>query len=140
MTSTKLRTRNNNGETVTVHHCPSWCEDHATYLDESKGLLEDDDIRTHRSIPHEGHLHEIRFGNGHIARDGGGIWMLEVHRTELAKGFYTAPALVSLAVINDGLGENSRTFIELTSGDVRVLAAQLVAMADKIDMSRESRG
>jgi hypothetical protein len=73
------------------------------------------------------HLRELREGDNEVIREGGDSWNLEVGQQPNGWPFsslYTAPAGITQAC---GL--------LITSGEARVLATQLVAAADRLDLA-----
>lgn len=122
--------------------CPHWCsrEAHVSYALENDGTLDAAEATAHGAQGGEAVLPEIRNSVSHrIERDGGGTWELRV-RQELREPFtersgYASAPMVQLHVSDRGLVGMSAV-INLTTGELRVLAAHAVALADRVDLGR----
>lgn len=132
MTATDNRTF----EVELPEHCPAWCSrNHAEYFAENVGLLSQTEVSTHYAYAGEDHLHQLSNPIDHrIEREGGGDWSLEIHQLPhpTSSGGHNGPPLIELAVRAPSRVRPNQ--IEMTSGDARVLAATLLAAADRIDL------
>lgn len=112
-------------------HCPPWCDrEHAVALAEGCGW---ETSQKHRMGAGGDCLDEIRGqGGGRVMRPGGGGWNLHAEQTPMYGGGYLTAATVNIIV--DSPDRKSRIELALTSGEARVLARQLVALADRLDL------
>ncbi|WP_375481262.1 helix-turn-helix transcriptional regulator [uncultured Jatrophihabitans sp.] len=122
-------------------HCPKWCDrdQHLQFAEESEGLYTADEISAHYRHGGNHSLAELRNGVSHeIERDGRGTWTLTTrqHLREPWRGHagMASPPLVELFVTDPGLGSGYRATLNLTTGEARVLAAQIVALCDRVDL------
>lgn len=123
--------------TIEIEHCPAWCKDHLDYVDENQGLLTAADASTHRRHGADVVLDEIRKPNGsEVTRDGGPRWEITAvqRMREPFTGYvgYETPPLIELLVADSGLGLTP-AFIEMTTGEARVMAAHLLRLCDTVD-------
>jgi len=111
--------------------CPSWCtQGHLRALREGNSL---EAAAEHLGRGTSGHLAEIRSpGDGRLTRQGGGSWELVTVKEPMADGFgqRTEPAVEF--ELRDGRPQDAR--VRLTSGEARILAAQLIHAADQLDL------
>jgi hypothetical protein len=113
------------------NHCPSWCDGndaHAVPLSEGCGW---EDAQQHSASGPGEVLSEIRHA-GRTCREFGGGWNMHLQQQPLPMGGYAGPPFVHVAL--DGPAAGERLTLQLTSGEARVLARQLVAMADRLDL------
>ena len=112
---------------------PSWCDvsNHQAMLD---GLVDPDpaDVRKHWAMGGEGLLLELRWAH-RLIRDYGGSWVLSIEQQPLDDDESGAGGwpFIQLSVIEPGRGDEAR--LTLTEGEARVLAAQLLEVADRVD-------
>lgn len=113
-------------------HCPPWCaQEHAVAL--AEGCSWESAQKHHRGAGGDC-LDELRNSqDGRVMRPGGGGWNLHAEQTPMYGGGYLTVATVNLAV--DSPDRKGRIELALTSGEARVLARQLVALADRLDLS-----
>ena len=111
--------------------CPSWCtQGHLRALREGNSL---EAAAEHVGQGTSGYLPEVRSpGDGRLTRQGGGSWELVTVKEPMPDGFgqRTEPAVEF--ELRDGRPHNAR--VRLTSGEARVLAAQLIHAADQLDL------
>lgn len=115
--------------------CPEWCN--GTHL---QYYLDDPDLPLEDVLEHfgSGPAHRMpvlqNVVDGRVMRPGGGGWDLILRQEcfDVDQGWYEKP-VVELDVNAKNDDAYDAVFVRLTSGEARVLAAQLVMMADKID-------
>jgi hypothetical protein len=111
--------------------CPSWCtRGHLRALNEGNSL---EASAEHVGRATGGHLPELRsHGDGHLTRRGGGSWELVTVKEPMPDGLgqRTEPAVEF--ELRDWRPQDAR--VQLTSGEARVLAAQLLHAADQLDL------
>ncbi|UQX87119.1 hypothetical protein M6D93_12490 [Jatrophihabitans telluris] len=112
--------------------CPKWCTKNHTAEFEEGGEEDMPYVLQHFDWPSSQVLSELRNSyDDRVERAGGGSWDIVLAQNSLPsthKG-YNGPPIVQLDT-RDSM--TTSTSLLLTSGDARVLAAQLIA-ADKID-------
>ena len=113
---------------------PGWCE-----ISSHQDVLNDfvhpyrAHVRTHWARGGEGLLPELRWGERSI-RDFGGTWALHIEQQPLCdddKSGTSGWPFIHLWVAAPGYYQANLT---LTGGEARTLAAQLLEVADKVDM------
>jgi hypothetical protein len=111
-------------------HCPSWCDrTHAEALVEGNGW---EDSQVHRTYGGGDCLTGLTHAERPV-RDWGGSWNLDAQQRPLNEhGGFWGPPLITLGV--SSAAADLYTNLELTSGEARVLARQLIALADKLDL------
>jgi len=138
--STILRDSTRQTITLPTRH-PSWCN-----IGSHQGVLDDlldgndepldeeevDRVRKHWAMAGEEHLHAIHSGDD-VVRDEGGHWDITLEQQLDIHGHAGLP-LITFHTMDLGL-VGSRCILTITSGEARVLAAQLTAAADKIDLT-----
>jgi hypothetical protein len=113
--------------------CPSWCNgEHAQSLAEGNGC---EDSQEHQGDSHEHMLEEHRNPVDHrVTRTGGAKWsMCPRLRPRTRHGGCLDEATVRLEV-EDAVYTKQLT-LELTSGEARIMAGQLLNLADALDLS-----
>ena len=112
--------------------CPSWCDGdaaHAVPLAEGCGWA---DSQQHSASGYDVGLPEILYA-GRPCREFGGGWDTHVEQRPLGRdGGYWGPAFIH-AVFREP-DNRKRATLQLTSGEARVLARQLIALADRLDL------
>lgn len=120
--------------------CPAWCDrdEHIEYVKENDGVLTAADAVSHRAHGGDAFLWELRTVRGGIARDGGSGWTLDVGQQMLEPGSaytgYAHEPLIELGARHATLSESAT--ISMTTGEVRVLAAHMLALCDRVDLAR----
>ncbi|HWI43272.1 MAG TPA: hypothetical protein VNS81_06600 [Nocardioides sp.] len=112
-------------------HCPKWCDrGHETAVVETGDWIA---AQEHVHCGPGGYLPEIRNAiDKRTTRAGGSGWNLDIRQRPIdARGGYLDDDTVNL-IAHDA--DNKLVTLELTSGEARVLARQLEAMADRIDL------
>lgn len=111
-------------------HCPSWCEGgHAQAFAEGCGW---ESSQEHTGDGGGAVLTELAYA-GRPVREWGGGWNLRAMQRPLGpSGGSWGPPLIRLHVDESDL--HRRVEIALTSGEARVLARQLEALADRLDL------
>jgi hypothetical protein len=111
--------------------CPSWCtQGHLRALHEGNSL---EASAEHVGRGTSGHLPEMRsHGDGRLTRPGGGSWELVTVQEPMADGFGHRMEPAVEFELRDGRPQQAR--VRLTSGEARVLAAQLLHAADQLDL------
>lgn len=111
--------------------CPSWCDrEHAVALAENPN--EWAFAQAHFAAGTGECLSEITYA-GRPCRPWGGGWDLYVEQEPLHEnGGAWGPALIHLDAREPDFEQ--RVMLKLTSGEARVLARQLVAYADRVDL------
>lgn len=111
-------------------HCPSWCADeHAVVLAETGDWPT---AQAHHRHAGEGVLSEIRnCHDGRVERPGGGSWNLAAEQTPMRGGGELTVETIRLEVHSK---THDHVTLPLTSGEARVLARQLEAIADRLDL------
>jgi hypothetical protein len=111
--------------------CPSWCtQGHLRALHEGNSL-EASAEHIGRSVC--GHLPEVRsHGDGRVTRRGGGSWESVTVEEPMLDGFGHRMEPAVEFELRDGRPHEAR--VRLTSGEARVLAAQLLHAADQLDL------
>lgn len=108
-------------------HCPPWCtENH--YAAAAEG---NEEVR-HYSVALDGVAHVLRnHVSGEVVRDTGGSWDMTIFQQVRADG-HGSPAWLDFSLT----GHDGRTGIglSLSGGEARAMAAQLMALADKMDL------
>ena len=108
-------------------YCPAWCKEHADYVLENWGLLTAEEIHTHRSHGIDDFLADLANPVSHqVTRPGGGHY--DAH---IRCGSRTGEAVIQFALFTL---RGPRVDLDLTSGEVRTMAAQLLKLADIIDL------
>lgn len=118
--------------------CPPWCDrGHVEYGRENDGLLPAVAVTEHRGGSGEGSLDELRnYVSGSVFRVGGAHWDVSIAQ-ELQPPYdrgsgYATPELVELHIASH---EARNAQMSMTTGEARVLAAQLLALADRVDLA-----
>jgi hypothetical protein len=107
--------------------CPPWCaRGHMRAFQEGASL---ERACEHVGRGNAGYLPEI--GDGRVTRPGGGAWELVPVQEAAPDGEQTSGAAVEME-LRDGGPDPAR--VRLTSGEARVLAAQLAHSADQLDL------
>lgn len=120
--------------------CPDWCiSDHERALREGCHV---ESARTHMSADRGGALNTITDpDHGHVYRPGGGMWQVSMDADPGDDGVATGYPLIEFETSRwDDAGEKRqlrRVALDLTSGEARVLASQLVWLADAADLPRQ---
>jgi hypothetical protein len=122
-------------DAVTDH--PYWCDvdEHLSYVDESVGLdgVTAAELSVHRSHLHEHFMVAIRNeATGLLERRGGARWSAHVQQDPTIPGGYGGPPTIQFTVSTIRRAEWVK--LPLTSGEARILAAQLEHLADLIDL------
>lgn len=118
--------------------CPSWCSGGPEGHQEA--LMEGCDVESasvHLSPDLTGSQGEIRnYVSGDVSRHGKGGWRVQLRQQ--ARGRFDEMALieVELHVRTDAAPSYVHTELELTTGEARQLAAQLLHLADQEDLRR----
>ena len=111
--------------------CPAWCaRGHMRALKEGASL---EAASEHVGRPIGGYLAEIRNpANGRLTRPGGGGWEVVTAAEPMPNGLdhRTEPAVE--IELRDPRAQAAR--VRFTSGEARVVAAQLVHAADQLDL------
>jgi hypothetical protein len=111
--------------------CPPWCvRGHMRAFEEGASL---EAASEHVGRPGGGYLAEVRSAaDGRLTRPGGGGWEMVIAAEPMPNGVghRTEPAVEF--ELRDGGPQSSR--VRFTSGEARVLAAQLVHAADQLDL------
>lgn len=121
--------------------CPPWCEGgHAEALSEGNSW---EDSQEHRGGGFGDVLQELRnpIDKRVTRRAAGAGWDLGLRQRPggpdgLSKGDEPRVVLEASSDLND---DYKRVELHLTSGEARVMAAQLIALADALDMPRYKR-
>lgn len=111
-------------------YCPDWCDGgHAEALADSGDWS---DAQEHVGGGPGGYL-ELLLNpiDKRVMRPGGAGWDLDIRQRPMKGSGFLDEATVNLCVSDHG---RSRLELHLTSGEARVLARQLAAMADRIDL------
>ena len=113
-------------------HCPSWCDnDHAEVFADSEDW---EAAQEHVGGGPGGYLSVMLNPiDKRVIRAGGAGWDLDIRQRAMESGGFLDEATVNLDIRPAG-GPASRAQLQLTSGEARTLARQLVAMADRIDL------
>jgi len=111
-------------------HCPTWCEgQHAESYAECGDW---EGAQLHTRGGGGGVLSQITYAGRHC-RDYGAGWDLTATQRPLGPTLgYWGPELIELEVYDEGFQNKVR--LSLTTGEARVIARQLVAMADLLDL------
>lgn len=114
-------------------NCPSWCDSgHAQACHEFDDLAA---AAVHMSADFSHYLPTMtRAGN--VEREGGGRW--DVHLVMTPRDVMTNPlglSLVRVRLDEDYGAGHGHVELDLSTGEARTLAAQLLALADKADLS-----
>ena len=113
--------------------CPSWCDKaHTDALAEGTGW---EDSRQHRTSGGAEVLTELGYADRPVRVWGAGWDLTAKQRPSTRGGGSWGPPLIGLDVNESSIVPGRRAAIELTSGEARVLAAQLAAMADRLDLT-----
>lgn len=121
-------------------YCPEWCDrHHVEYATENEGILDARDVTAHFSGARDEYLREIRNPvNKDIERGGGGGWNLVVRQYLRAPYAdhcgYASPPLIELHVRDRS--SDSQASLAMTTGAIRVFAAHLIALCDRVDLPR----
>jgi hypothetical protein len=124
---------------IELGHCPNWCDQHhVEYATENEGILDAREVTAHYGNGGQEFLPEIRNSvDKRIERDGGGMWNFAVRQylqePYTAGSGYASQPLIEFVVSDRGKGQTA--VLEMTTGEVRVLIAQLRAVVDKVDLS-----
>ena len=150
--STILRDSTRQTITLPTRH-PSWCNigSHQGVLndlldgnDEPLDEEEVDRVRKHWAMAGEQYLRAIHMGDDHksphntseCVRDAGGHWDITLEQQPDIDDIHGRAGLPFILFHTMDLGlVGSRCILTITSGEARVLAAQLTAAADKIDLT-----
>ncbi|HWJ12003.1 MAG TPA: hypothetical protein VNS46_21650 [Nocardioides sp.] len=111
-------------------HCPSWCDgDHAEVYADS----EDWEAAQEHVAGGPGGCLDIMLNpiDKRIVREGGAGWELDIRQRAMEGGGLLDEATINLEI---HASDYSRINLHLTTGEARVLARQLVAMADRVDL------
>lgn len=132
MTATQNRPSASANNEWLPDHCPPWCEGgHAEVFAETENWT---DAQKHHRSAGGGSLSEIRNQiDGRIERPGGGGWNLHAEQTAMPTGGYLTVETIHLHV--DAAGFRDHVTLALTTGEARVLARQLEALADRLDLT-----
>jgi hypothetical protein len=111
-------------------HCPPWCEGgHAQALVEGNGW---ESSQQHFASGGGDSFDEIRNQIDHrVIRPGGGGWDLTARCTPFYGGGSKTATTINLEIHDQ---QDKRVDAAFTTGEARVLARQLIALADKIDL------
>jgi hypothetical protein len=115
---------------------PTWCDvqRHQAVRDEYEDL-DPVEARKHFNTAGAGLLLELRWGR-HVIRDAGCSWQLSLEqapRGDDQTGGDTGLPFIVLQTSDPGVTQGC--VLNLTSGEARTLAAQLLAAANKVDLA-----
>ena len=126
-------TTDDHGRTIPLPRmCPLWCDtDHVQYCEDSEGQLTAEDIATHVGSGFDDRVDDIHnSGTGRTTRRGVS-YEAEIRQTHLdplaGGGGWASEVLIYIRAGN-------QVVLPMTTGEVRVFAARLVALCDRVDL------